>query len=935
MRYIKNIVSIIFILINLQLVVGQDLKEDPNLIKKKLSNGLTYYIYKTDKTKDQAVFRLFIKTGSLQEENNQRGLAHFMEHMAFNGTEHFEGNEIVEFLENVGAKFGHDLNAHTSYHETIYKLNIPTKNKWVVDSTLTIMKDWANGISLDSLEIEKERGVVISEWLSKQNAKQKTQDAFLNILLNDSRYADRRVIGDTTTLRNFKRKALKNYYDKWYDPSLMAVAVAGDVNVNNIEKLIKQKFSSISSNQPKKINYKIKNYKKQNFITVTDEGSKKIELTGIRLIEPYRDLKTENDFLGYLKKNILNKLFRERLSNLSFDNPSYSSGSVSLGNYFPVKGALMTSLELKPNKIEEGIVDYYKNIKQIFKYGFTKNEIIKIKKQIDRQFENKLSSQESPSSSRMVQEMHKNFFYGNAIITTKNEFDLTKKYYQEIDSISLLHELKHIYKPKQNQYLLTASDKRKKDLPSHAELKRIFKKIENTDVKPYYRNMEVPDQLLEKKPVAGKIMGKRRIDAIDADEYQLSNGIRLIYKQSDLDKNTIILSGFRKGGLYSLKEEDYLSGIHSSPVISLSGYGNFTRDALSQYLAGNSAKATMLADKTRTGFYASSAIEDKKTLFELLYLKWTKLKIDEKLFNQIKDRTIQRKINDDPSPAALFGKEVKWSLRGKDYVTKDITAKRLEKDLKKDKLLEHYNHFFGNANGFTVLMISDRPFLELRDDIQNYLAALPSGTTDTDYKYFNRNNLNTNKSLVNKTGDSPKATVSLVFQQDFPLRSLDKVDIENDLIKGVLKIKLLKELREEMGAVYSVGVSASSTLHPSSLSRQTVSFVCEPDQVDILVEKTKSIIEEIAFQKVSFKKELAKVKTNLIKVDNLQRQRNTYWTKQVREHYFNEFHNWDAVLKYQERVKNVSEKTLSTRMKKYFIQSPKLEAVLMPKQTDL
>lgn len=342
----------------------------------------------------------------------------------------------------------------------------------------------------------------------------------------------------------------------------------------------------------------------------------------------------------------------------------------------------------------------------------------------------------------------------------------------------------------------------------------------------------------------------------------------------------------------------------------------------------------MLADKTRTGFYASSNIADKNTLFELFYLKWTAPNVDPELFNQIKNRTIENKKNEDLSPSKIFGREIKEMLRGEDYVTTSLTTERIERELKIEKITEVYKQFFGNANGYTIALISDEPFSEFREEVLNYIAALPSGKVSINYQYQTINNLEEDHSIVHTDGNSPKASVSMVYQQDSTVESLPDRDLENKVIKDIIRSRLLKELREELGAVYSVGVTASTTLQPSYLSRQSISFVCEPERVEELINITSKILKKLADEELSIAEDLEKIKTNLIKVDDLRRQRNTYWTKAIREHYFNQYENWNAIEDYQKRVKDLDEKEIAARIREYFLNSPKIEAVLLPKGTN-
>ncbi|WP_417887522.1 M16 family metallopeptidase [Zunongwangia sp.] len=909
-------------------VFSQHIKEDPKLISGELNNGLKYYLYQTDRVKGQAEFQMFLKAGSLQEKNNQRGLAHFMEHMAFNGSTHFPENTLIDFLERNGAKFGHDLNAHTSYGETIYKLKIPTKRQSVVDSTLLIINDWIQGISLDSLEIEKERGVVLSEWLSKQSGSKNTQDAFLELLLNDSRYSDRKVIGDTATLRNFNRKDINDFYNSWYDPSLMAIAIAGDIDPDYVLKEVKAKLEDITSKNIENTSYPIKDFEESEYTVITDEGTKKIELTGVQLLEPFRNIKTETAFYHFLQKNLLNDLFQERLDNKSFLNPAYEGASISLGNYFPVKAALMYTVEFQKDSIDKGLQQYWYDVEQIFQYGFTSMEISKIKKQLLQQLRNNTDNKEQPSSGKMIKEMYQKFFYGNAIVTPEKEFELTQKSLKSIDSLSLLNCLKNIRKQKQTKYILTANELDKKILPDSSEFYAHLN-FEKDEVQPYERNLDVPENLLSELPKPGKIISKTYIPEIDATEYLLSNGVKLIYKQTDLDKNAIILSGFRKGGYYALKEQDYITGLYAAPVISLSGYGDFSRDALSQFLAGNSAKATLLVDKTRTGFYASADKRDQKTVFKLLYLKWTAPKMDVKIFDEIKSRTIESKQNEISKPADLFGDKIKKALKGEDYVTRKLKVEDIESELDSSKIIDTYHQFFGGAENYNISLISDQPFETLKSDVLQYIATLPKGKAATTYRYQPKHVLKDDVVIQQKDGDSPKVTVSLIFQQNTIMKSLPETDFLNQVVKNLIRNRLLKKLREEMGAVYSVSVSASSTKQPIALSRQSISFVCEPKDVDKLIEETEKILSAMAAGNFS-QEELSKIKTNLKKMDDLLKQRNTYWTKAIREHYFNHFKNWDAVTNYKERIDAISKNEIAEVIKAYFKNSPSIKAILWP-----
>lgn len=929
----RKIVIPFLLLIPFSTLFSQELKQDPVLIKKKLENGLTYYIYPTDKVKNQAYFRLFLKVGSLQEKEEQRGLAHFMEHMAFNGIKHFEKNELISFLESKGAKFGHDMNAHTSYNETIFKLKLPTDDPVVIDSTITILADWANGILLDSTEVEKERGVVLSEWRSKQNVNQKSQEVFLNELLNGSRYTDRKVIGDTAVLKHSSQKDLRSFYEKWYDPSLMAVAIAGDVDPEKIEELIVKKFADLASSNPQPQEFRISDYSQTDFRLIVDKGSKKTELNVFKLIPPLVHLQNEKKYKKYLQKNLLNKLVEERFANLSFKDPAYNDASLSIGNFFPSKAVVLATAELNPDSISAGITALFEKTEQIYRYGFTSDEIEKIKTSFISNFERELQKEEAPSPASVIDEMHEDFFNNNKIITKQEEFRLATKYLPQLDSISFAKSIKAYTNGGHNHYLLVTNSEGEKKMPSQSSFLESIKRIQKKEIPRYANKIVVPSQLLKKEPKIGSILSETKIPEIEATELKLSNDVKVIYKQSQIDKNNLIISGFRKGGLYSLDSLNYINGIYADPVVSLSGYGDFSREALSLFLAGKKAKVLMLADKTRTGFYANSNVENAKLLFQLLYLKWTQPRVDKDLYNVLKKRSIQNIENKNPSAAEIFGKELKYTLSGKNYVTKELTKNDLEEKLEKKSILKAYKHFFGAANNYTISIISDQPLETMKPFIFKYIGGLPSGDVKTGYVYKNRNIIfKKDLEFIRATGETPKAMVSLIYQQNDPIEDFQALELKNKIIKNIIKNQLLQRLREDLGAVYGVSVSVSATKHPNFLSRQTISFSCEPARAEELIQETQKILNQLAFQKVDFSKEMEKIKTNLIKTHAILKQRNSYWTKAVRDFYFDEYNNWDFVKNYDQNVDQISEEEIAEKIKKYFIITPSIKAILYPKK---
>lgn len=910
----------------------KELKQTSKLIKGQLENGLTYYIYPNNFPKGEAVYRLFIKSGSVLEDENQRGLAHFLEHMAFNGTKHFSGNSLTGFLESKGAKFGVDLNAHTSMNETVYKLQLPSSDPAFVDSTMMVLSDWAGGLSLDSIQIEEERGVILSEWLSKEGPKHDAQNAFLLELLNNSRYSQRLTIGDTAVIRHFPHQLIRNFYQTWYDPSLMAVAVVGDVNPKMVEQLIQKWFSSLKSVRTQNFpTYNIDDYLDVKVRKLSHESLDKIELDVVQLLDRPSSVKTEEDYPAYLERSLLNRLIRERFSSLSFSNPPYSKASYSYSSFLNVKGMLGGSVELVPDKISEGITFFATEAERIFRYGFVPVEIEKVRKKYLRELRNAVESKTPQESASLMNDVYADFYVGNKIIDMKEEYRLASKYIGQMDSVAFVSLLKTIRKPEKTHYLLTSFDKVAEQLPTEDQLKALFDSIQKADIKPFVKNIQVPESLLSKEPVPGKIVSRQKIDALGAESLVLSNGAKVIFKPSSLDKDNVQLSGFRRGGLYALDSIDYVNGVFAGSVVPISGAGCLSREEISHYLAGKSVSMRFLLEKTRSGVVGGSAKKDMEEMFRLLYLKWTQPKADSVLFCQIKDKTIEKYLTENKTETDRYYKDLELLLNGNSYVTREMTDKVIESDLKFERLVSVFNANFGSAKDYNFLLIGDCTFDEVKPFILKYLGGLPSGKVDNQYMYQGPVIPSGNMDYIKSVGDNPRSTVSLIFQNTKIGIDINSFKLQSDLAEEIVRNRLLKTLREEMGMIYSVSVSVSATKYPADLQRSTIRFSCKPEDVDVLINRTMNELKDMADHPESFESVLADAKLNLIKKWKINIQKNTYWSGAIRSAVYNEDYDWNFMLHYEELVNAVSKETVAETIRKSLLEISLVKSVLNPK----
>lgn len=912
---------------------AKEVKRHPGLIEGQLNNGLSYYIFPNGYPKGEAVYRLFIKSGSVYEKESQKGLAHFLEHMAFNGSQHFPGNSLVRFLESKGARFGKDLNAHTSFNETVYKLQLPSNDPFVVDSTITILADWCGGLLLDSLEIENERGVILSEWLSKTGPKFDAQNALLMELLNNSHFSQRIVIGDTAVIKNFSHQELHDFYNEWYHPSLMAVAVTGDIDAEAVEKAIVEKFGGYYGKKKRLPDYTISDYREMEIKTVIHESFDKIELIGLQLMPLLPPVKKEKDYPAYLQRILLNRLFSLRLNALSFDHPDYNKASVGLSSFLNEKSILITSVELQPNKVVSGADQFLHHLEQMYRYGFIPAEIERIKKSYLASLERRAYSKAPVQSISLMNEIYSDFFTGNAMVIPEEEFRLAQKFIEKIDSASLVRYMQETMDWDKTHFLLTSFETEGDETLLRDSIFTIVSNIKKKTLRPYAKEIEIRSELLHDTPSGGKIVSRKQIPEVGIDELNLSNGATVFYKHSPEDKDRVVLSGFRKGGLYAVDSTYYVSGSYAPSIIGLSGAGNFSRDELSYFLAGNTASVRFLIDKTRSGISASSAPVDVETLFQLLYLKWTQPRIDNSVFNQVKEKAIESYQNKNETGSEKFYHGLADLLQEDNHTTRKLNDTIIIRELHADKALKVFNDTFGGAGNFTFVIISDLSLEELEPYIETYLAGLPKGTPDMDYKIKRRLNPIHEKTVFEQhIGENPRASVSLIFQQDAAGESPALSSLEDDLIKAVIRMKLLRALREELGMVYSVGVTASSTLYPSPVSRQTISFTTAGENVDALIDRTFSELRKMANEPDYFASELNDVKTNLKKEMQLNKQKNAFWSSTIRNTIFNKEKDWHMVTDFNKVIQGISPAQIAEKIRERMVESESfVQAVLYPK----
>lgn len=908
---------------------AQQLRQDPNLVTGKLKNGFTYYIYKSDKTPGNSALRLFLNAGSLQESPEQLGLAHFIEHMAFNGTKHYSKNDVIEFLESKGVKFGADLNAHTSFDETVYKISINTEDEKNLEKSIDIMADWAFGVTFDSHEIDKERGVVIEEWRSKQGAANRLREQYLPVLFNKSRYAERLPIGKVDVLKNFKRQTIVDFYEKWYRPDLMSIAIVTDIDPKKVETYIKNEFNQYQAkSKSPRVYYELPAHQDTLFSILTDKEANAIELSVFNKIKSFSGIKTEQDYKNQLTRTFFNALAKSRFSRISQLQNDFKEGSFSISNIVIKNGIVSGGAALYHDKINEGIAQYLTETQRIFSYGFTHEEVKKYRDEYVAAIKRSIAAEDKTQAEIYLNEIHDVFYNGTVMLSKAERNRLALKYADQIDSLSLLSFLKSVNKPGNTVVLLTAPEKDKANLPDQATLKSMFAKAKSTPVAPWKDQVTIPKKLLAKEPVPGKIIREETIAAVGITKWTLSNGTIVYLKPTAERKNYLSISGFRKGGIYALDSAQYVTAQFVKPVTGLSGAGEFSRRALTQFLTGNSASATMVLSGSREGVVTSADWKDAKTMFQLMYLKWMYPNADPITFEQAKRQTIEQMENNKLSPNYAYNKAIGELLKGDDDYASEISADRL-KESRLSAIIPVFKSRFGSARDFQFVVVGGFNPDSIKPLIEQYIGGLPGGDYKNQFEYKGPVGGQVAKDILMYAGAAPKSTVNIFHQSNELNYDYPEILVQT-LLQEVLKVKLRLNLREENSGVYGVGVSVSSTSIPAPLIRARISFSCAPESAEFLIKQAQSEVKKIAENPAYFASDLANIKVQQIDGYKKQADKNLFWSSALRNQFYFGFKDYSYFNDFENMINKISPAMVADYARKYMIDTPGIKAVLMP-----
>ena len=816
----------------------------PKVTVGQFANGFRYFIRENREPRNRAELRLVVKVGSILEDADQRGLAHFLEHMAFNGTKNFEKQELVRFMESIGMRLGPGVNASTSFDETIYMLQMPTDSRENLAKAFQIMEDWAHGMTLDGEEIDKERGVVIEEWRGGQGAGSRVRDKQFPVLLKDSQYAERLPIGTRESLEKFSHESLRRFYRDWYRPELMGVIAVGDFSGTEIEALVRKHFEKLTASTPtprERRSYGVPEHPETLFTIVTD---KEIPQTSVSVYHkmPYKDDWTIGGYRQRIVEDLYNSMLSRRFAEIARQpgSPILGAGS-SKGRLVGSKGAFVLSAGVPEDGIERGLETLFTEAERVARFGFTASELEREKTTALRSIERSYTSRESRTSGSFASEYIRAFLHGESIPDIEYEFELYKRFLPTITLEETNSVGRTWIRDADRVVAITGPDKPGLKMPGEAALLGVIKGVETREIKAYVDT--VSDQpLLAALPTGSKVVSTRTMED-NITEWKLENGVRVVLKPTDFQKDQIVFRGFSPGGTSLASDQDYIPASTAVSIIAGGGLGSFNAIDLQKVLTGKAAAVSPVISTYDEGLAGNASIRDLETMFQLIYMRFTAPRADAAFFEVFNTQNRRVLANRDAAPATAFNDTYNRIMTQDHPRQRPPTVEMLDKT-NLEKSFAFYKDRFSDASDSTFVFVGDMNLDAMRPLVERYLGGLPStGRSETWRDIGLRPPTGVITEVVRK-GVEPQSQTRIAFTGPFEYESqAERTGIQ--AMAMTLQTRLRNILREELGGTYSVGVSAGTSWRPQQNYTLTIGFGSAPERADEFVETIFKEIEKV------------------------------------------------------------------------------------------
>ena len=912
----------------------QLLPVDKNVRKGVLPNGLTYYIRHNKLPENRADFYIAQKVGSMMEEDSQAGLAHFLEHMAFNGTKNFPDKKMLNYLEQNGVKFGTNVNAYTSFDETVYNISdVPTTSQKLVDSCLLVLYDWSNGIALKTEEIDKERGVIREEWRTRGGAQQRILEKMLPLMYKGSKYANRMPIGNIDIINNFKPEEIRSYYKKWYRPDLQAIIIVGDIDAEKMEARVKQLFSKVPTpvNPAKREYFNVPDNKEPVIGIITDP-----EATRTQLVISYKHDVIPNEvketqaglIVSYLK-SAASQMMNARLEEIiQKPNSPFTMATTYDDSYLvaKTKDAWTIFGFAEETKIKDAVAALIRETERVKRFGFTASEYARIREDILKDYETAYNNRDKEENKNYVSEYVDNFINNNPIPGIEYEYNTLNAIAPNIPVDAVNQLVKQLIADDNLVIMITGPEKKGLTYPTEKEILPIISQVKAEKIEPYKEEVS-NEPLIKNLPTAGKISKVEKDDKLGTTVWTLQNGMKVVLKSTTFKDDEILMTANSVGGYSQYLQTETVNAKSINSVAALGGVGNFSNTNLAKALAGKNAGVVPNINLTTQGFTGKSSIKDFETMLQLVHLYFTAPRMDNDAFKAYVQRTVSQLKNMEAEPMVALSDNIIKAMYGDNPLMRRMKAEDIQK-INYQRTMEMYKQLFINPGSFTFTFVGNIDEAKVKPAVEQYLASLKGEPVKGEFLKVPLDLVKGKQNnIFQREMKTPKASVFDSYSGKID-RNLKNV-ITMSMLDQIMDIVYTEKIREEEGGTYGVSTSGSIARYPENQTTLQIFFDTDPAKAEKLNGIAKRELAEIAKngpRAVDFNK----VKEYMVKAYNEQSKENNYWLGVLNTKYF---YNEDNHSDYLKTLNDITSNDIKNLVNNLLSQGNEATVVMMPKET--
>ena len=910
----------------------------PEVTVGKLPNGLTYYIKKNARPAQKVELRLVVKAGSILEDDDQQGLAHFTEHMAFNGSTHFKRNELISYLQSIGVKFGADLNAYTSFDETVYVLPIPTNRKENLEKGFLVLEDWAHGLKFNPADINSERGIVLEEARLGKGASDRMNKVLYPKLLNGSRYAERMPIGKESVLKTFKPEAIKRFYKDWYRPDLMAVMVVGDVEPRQAEAMIRQHFGKLKNPaKPRPRLYaEVPQRSQTEALVITDKEAPDDSVFIRYPIRAAQEPVTIADYRRQMIENLYGHMLSARMQELTQQaNPPFIQGGSSMGKLVRGYESFSAYALLGKGGVQPAVDALVLEDERARRFGFSQDELDRARKDMLRNYERAYSERDKSDSSGFVAEYSRNFLEQEAIPGIANELLYAQELLPQVTLQEINETVAKVIPDQQKKLVVFMGAEPKaggaaSTVPTQQQLLDAVAKAEQQKVEPRTEKV-LASKLMDGPPAGGSIVSEKLNSAVGVTELFLGNGVRVLLKPTDFKNDQVLMGSTRFGGQSLFGDADIYNARYASAVVGSMGLRDLAPLDLQKVLAGKTVNVGASLGELSEGFGGSASSADVEAMLQLVYLYFNDVRKDAGLYQSFIGKQQDLAKNSMAQPEAVFYDAIQHAMFG-DNPRVDGVPRAADFDkVGLDRSLEIFRQRFSSARDMTFIFTGSFDLGKIKPLIASYLGTLPVGEVAHAYRDVGMRPVS---GIVKKDiymGSEPKSTISITFNGDVAYSDEQKLTLQ--ALGEVLNLKVIEVLREKMSMIYGGGFETSMGQHPYGHYSVALNLPTGPENVDKVIAAAFAEINKMKTDGPSAA-DLEKVKLNWITRQQKSLRENNYWMNQLMGS-VTQGRDPAHILRYEQRVRAITPQAVKLAAQRYLDMHNYVQVVLYPERKNI